>query len=145
MSTGVRKTPLSLEGMPLRVQEKGGRPLHHQGSQLYSDTSPSLYITQPHTHSYTQASSCLFSPVHHSQTHSPPWCQCPHWSRSLDNVVKQLHGLHDVLVLDRDSWIRWDYFCSVSFKWFKTRTVRLKVTVLLFIILWRSTSLRDRG
>lgn len=40
-------------------------------------------------------------PLTHPHTRTPLWCQCPHWSRCLDDIVKQLHGLHDVLILQR--------------------------------------------
>lgn len=55
--------------------------------------------TATHTHTHNHILFLSFQSRFVLHTHSPPWCQHTLWSRFLDDVVKQLHGLHDVLIL----------------------------------------------
>lgn len=64
---------------------KPGNGDTHRRARIHKLLNPDSSCTS--THTYTN-------------THSPPWCQRPDWCRLLDDIVKQLHGLHDVLILD---------------------------------------------
>lgn len=98
-------------GGPVRGR---GPSLCPQDSALNRDTSTSLQVgRQPHTRNThgIRLSLSLQSriPLTHPHTRTPLWCQCPHWSRCLDDIVKQLHGLHDVLILQRGKRCAWVY------------------------------------
>ena len=117
MRTGVRAAPLLLGEMSLGVQDEGEGLWVPSGlTALNRHTSTSLQVrrrshthihthTRTHTHTHIHSHSfSLFNPdSSYTHTHSPPWCQHPLWSRFLDDVVKQLHGLHDIFILDRET------------------------------------------
>lgn len=96
MRKGVGFTPLLLEKWPLDVQEEGEGCKCPSNSQLSTETPTSQKTsTRTHIQAFTDHSShTTLIPL----THTPPWCRTP-WSRFLDDIVKQLHGLHDVLIL----------------------------------------------
>lgn len=75
-----------------------------QHSQLSEDTqAPACRLGDGHTHIHKRSFESRF--VFHTRTHTA-WCQRALRSRSLDDVVKQLHRLHDVLVLHGDKRLR---------------------------------------
>lgn len=81
-----------------------GTSLCPQHSQLSKDTqAPACRLGDDHTHIHKRSFESRF--VFHTRTHTA-WCQRALRSRSLDDVVKQLHGLHDVLVLRGDKRFR---------------------------------------
>lgn len=108
MRMGAGYSPLLLGGSHWGVQLEGGGPLCVLRTQLSTETrAQACKSGDSHTHA-THMESDSFSlslqsriPLTHPHTRTPLWCQCPHWSRCLDDIVKQLHGLHDVLILQR--------------------------------------------
>ena len=81
--------------------------LRTHGSQQTHKQKLASQKTATHTHIHKTLSHVSIPISSYTHTHSPPWRQRPLWSRSLDDVVKQLHGLHDVLILDGDKRLRW--------------------------------------
>ena len=123
MRMGVEETPSSIGEMPQVLQEKGKGCSATRGlTPLNSDTSTSWRIIHPQTRTYTQIHK--FPPsLQCCHTPFPPWSQCPCWSRFLDDIVKQLHGLHDVLILDTDKRFQLVpcHFFSMGNQWCKSK------------------------
>lgn len=98
MREGVGETPLLLGEWPLGVQEEGEGFSVPSGLTALNRNTNNLASQKISTHTRIHKLLLSFNPDS-SYTHTPPWCQCTPWSRFLDDVVKQLHGLHDVLIL----------------------------------------------
>lgn len=62
------------------------------------------------THARTPTKASLQILIHLTRIHTALRPRCPAagslWSRSLDDVVKKLHGLHDVFILEGDEGFR---------------------------------------
>lgn len=101
MRTRVGETPLLLGEMPLGGPGRGERASQRpQDSQLSKETQAQACKSENgHIHAHIHK---LFNPDS-SYTHTPlPGAIVLTGRDFLDDIVKQLHGLHDVLILDRE-------------------------------------------
>lgn len=98
---GVRETPPLLGEVSLEVQD-------NREDLSVTLSIPSSWWTNKHQLSIHK--------IHtHTATHTPTQTGANElWSRSLDNIVKQLHGLHDVLILERWQEDHYPFNCAFN-------------------------------
>lgn len=118
MDPTVARRKVTVEVQDQREELSASLCIHSFLGQIHtsSGSRAKKTATHPPSHARTPTKTACFKPGSTIHTCLRPWSpDAGSWrSRSLDDVVEELHGLHDVFILGGDEGFRSGGICALS-------------------------------